>query len=837
MFVLTALVYPCVLALLCVGAGLLADRASGGWLPGMLLPVVGAGTLIAVSQLSTYITFAAPATPYAIAIVALAGLALGWAKLGRLARGWRGRRWQLAVGALAYAVALAPILVAGRPSFSSYQALTDSAFHMLGADYLMRHGQEYAHLDLRNSYGQYLNAYYNTGYPSGADTLFGGSSFLLGLPLIWTFQPFNAFMLATATGPAWMLGRRMGLAGGWAALAALTATVPALVYGYELVASVKEIVALSMILALGALVVAHPRWLWRRTGVIVPAIVLAAGVSALGVGFGAWGLAAAAVLGVVAVNDVVAGRQSAWRLLGTVALGGALLLVCALSTWTQLAGSLHVAQAIASTSSPGNLGTPLRPVQALGTWLSGSYERAPAGGLLALSYAIAAITLIMAALGALRAVYLGEYALAGWVAMSVAVGIGLTAYATTWVDAKTIMLSSPVLVLLAWGGIAGLRASAGRPRRRSPSGATRQAFREPIPRPTRGSPGPAVGRSTRGSAPRLAPRTAAVLAAAMLAGGIGVSDAMQYHASDLAPTARYEELASINARFAGRGPALFTDFDEYALYELRDLDVGGLNFMYPPVGLRQMKGHGYPVDLDRVPPAALLAYPLIVTRRDPTVSDPPSAYRLEWQGTYYQVWVRRPGAPAAIVHLGLSGTHPVQCASVQRLARIAGAHGAQLVAAGPPETVMVDLAGARHPSWTYTHPGLEMTRAGELQTRFALPHGGVWDVWLKGELMPSVSVRVDGHALGSIEGELDGNPHNPDTMAPLRVTLAAGIHRLEIVRGGSNLAPGDGGWAIVHQIFLTPAGLPDVDTLTATPPAQWQALCGRRWHWIEVTRG
>jgi hypothetical protein len=37
MFVLSALVYPAVLALLCVGAGLAIDRASGGFLPGVLL--------------------------------------------------------------------------------------------------------------------------------------------------------------------------------------------------------------------------------------------------------------------------------------------------------------------------------------------------------------------------------------------------------------------------------------------------------------------------------------------------------------------------------------------------------------------------------------------------------------------------------------------------------------------------------------------------------------------------------------------------------------------------------------------------------------------------------
>ena len=50
--------YPLVLALLCVGAGLLVDRCSGGFLPAALLPSVGAAALIALSQLSTYIVAA-----------------------------------------------------------------------------------------------------------------------------------------------------------------------------------------------------------------------------------------------------------------------------------------------------------------------------------------------------------------------------------------------------------------------------------------------------------------------------------------------------------------------------------------------------------------------------------------------------------------------------------------------------------------------------------------------------------------------------------------------------------------------------------------------------------
>ncbi len=796
MLVLTALVYPCVLALLCVGAGLLVDRAGGGWLPGMLLGAVGAAALIAVSQLTTYITALAPATPYALALVAIAGWVLGSTRARAFARRWRAWRWQLAVLVLAYLVALTPVLLAGRPTFSSFGILDDSAFHLLGADYLIHHGQNYAHLDLRNSYGQYLHAYYATGYPSGADTLFGGSAFIVGAPLIWTMQPFNAFMLALAAGPLWVLVRRLGLQGGWAALATLTATLPALLYGYELVASVKEIVALGMILALGALVVLHVHWLWRGARGAIPfAFLLAGGVAALGVGFGAWALATVLVLLAIAASEIRAGRRRARELLGALCLSAAIVLIGALSTWTGFSRSVHVAQGIATTTNPGNLHAPLHLAQVFGTWFAGSYESTPGGALAALTYALVALTLIAAVLGALRLLYLGESALLGWIAAMLAVGLALQLLAGTWVGAKALLLSSPVVLLLAWSGFAGLR-------------------------------------SARGG---IALRAAPLLALALVV-GVAASDAMQYHDSNLAPTARYEELATIDARFAGRGPILYAGFDEYALYELRDLDVGGVDFMYPPAGIRLMGGHGYPVDLDRIPPRAWLAYPLVLTRRDPTASDPPSAYRLAWHGTYYQVWERRPGAPAAIVHLGLSGKRPVRCTRVRHLARIAQAQGASILAAIPPRVIRVEIAHGRHPAWRYTHPGLVMSGAGQLQSAFSVPYAGKWKLWLTGQLMPSAEIGVDGRSIGSIGGQLDGNPHNPYALTPLTVKLSTGRHRLSISRGDSPFPPGEGGWAILHEVFLTPALARETDTLRVVPPAQWQTLCGGRYDWLEVTR-
>jgi hypothetical protein len=837
MFVLTTLVYPVVLALLCVGAALLVDRASGGVLPAMLFPAVGAAVLIVVSQLSTYVAPLAPATPYLLVAVAVAGVLLGWGRLCALAGMWRASPWQMIVLPLVYLLALAPVLGAGRPTFSSYMALADSAVHMLGADYLIHHGQDYSHLDLHNSYGAFIHAYYGSSYPSGADTLLGGSAFLLRLPFTWAFQPFTAFVLATAAGPAWVLARRVGLERAWGALAALTVTLPALVYAYELIGSVKEIVALPLILTLGALVVEHRRWLWDGARGAIPfALTVAAGVAALGVAFGAWAAAAALVLATVAVARLVTGRRggdvspfapvpalarvgqpfsedrlaspepvsavrgaSELRRLATlIALGALVLLVAAWPTWVDLSGSLHVAQAIASTSNPGNLHSALRPSQLFGIWLGGSYKLVPTGVALTLTSVLVAFVLALAVLGFGNAVRSGWYTLAGWFASVLVVWLLLAKFATAWADAKTLMLTSSAMVLMAWAGIAALRTS-------------------PL-------------------------RLLAPLVAFVLVGGVLVSDTLQYHESNLAPTARYEELSSINSRFAGRGPALFTDFDEYALYVLRNLDVNGPDFAYPvPPLARASGGHGLPVTLDHVAPSALVAFPLIVMRRDPTATRPAAAYRLLWQGTYYEVWARRPGARPASVHITLSGSSRARC--LQVAGRVAPrARAGRLFAVLAPQLVTVPVPRSRFfrpPGWARARSGIVMRRPGTLRVAFRLPHGGVWHLWLKAEVMRALRIAVDGRPLGSLGSQLGGNSLVPNTLSPLSARLAAGPHILTITRPDTDLAPGDGGAALLTGVFLTPAGQRGEPTLRAIPAARFlRKLCVHPLQWVElVPRG
>jgi hypothetical protein len=455
-----------------------------------------------------------------------------------------------------------------------------------------------------------------------------------------------------------------------------------------------------------------------------------------------------------------------------------------------------VAQTIASTSNPGNLPRPLRASQVAGVWIRGSYKQSPTGVALGATRVLIALALVSCAAGALYLLRRRRLVLAGWLGLMLAAWLAVGSASTTWVTAKGEMLTSSAVVLLAWGGIAALL------------GSSRPALR----------------------------RAAAPLVALALAGGVLASDFAQYHSANLAPTARLNELASLNSRFAGRGPALVTDFDEYALYELRSLDIGGPNFVYPPPELAALAGgYGRPVELDRAAPESLRGYRLIVTRRDPSAPAPPAAYSLRWQGRYYEVWERTADAPAS-VHVALSGTPAARCAQIARVAALAarGGAGARLIASSAPVLARVSLAAAAHPpGWGNQRGGLVMSRPGTLRAAFSVPRAGVWQLWLQGQLMPPIALSIDGRRVGSVSGQLDGNSLVPDTISARSLPLAAGRHRIALTRGGFTLAPGNAGSAVLDAIFLTPGDEP-ARTLHQVPAARWRALCGGQYAWIEA---
>jgi hypothetical protein len=128
-----------------------------------------------------------------------------------------------------------------------------------------------------------------------------------------------------------------------------------------------------------------------------------------------------------------------------------------------------------------------------------------------------------------------------------------------------------------------------------------------------------------------------------------------------------------------------------------------------------------------------------------------------------------------------------------------------------------------------------MSHPGRLRAPFALPAGGRWELWVVGQLMPSVVVAVDGRTVARIAGELSGNSLVPNVAPPLTLRLAAGRHVLSVIRGGFTLAPGEGGPAVLYAAFLTRAGAGGDVRLVSQPPARWRRLCAGRYQWVELT--
>jgi hypothetical protein len=177
----------------------------------------------------------------------------------------------------------------------------------------------------------------------------------------------------------------------------------------------------------------------------------------------------------------------------------------------------------------------------------------------------------------------------------------------------------------------------------------------------------------------------------------------------------------------------------------------------------------------------------------------------------------------------------LSCAAVVDTVRRAAADRASAIATLQPAIVDISLRRAKHPrGWGRARAGWAMQHPGTLSVRFALAHGGDWQLWLQGQFMPAIAIAVDGRLLARVEGQLSGNSLVPDTLAPLRLQLARGMHRLTVTRSGFSLAPGNGSSAVLDAAFLTPARAP-VRVLRALPVgAPPSVLCRRRYRRIEL---
>jgi hypothetical protein len=812
-FFLTIIVYPVLLLALAFGCGLLAERVAGVELPIALLPALGFAGMVVVTQFTTWTGAIAPLTPWVLIALALGGYMLAHRRsgIGRLVARANESRLTLGALVLAFVTFAMPVLAAGRATLPGYLLDTTGAIQMMGADWLLHHGRDYASLAQSPGYGMTMMAYFGSGYPNGGQALLGATGSLTGQSLLWLYFPFQAFAVSAAAPAMALIAERGGCSRLAAAAAGFLAAVPALVYAYVLMGSIKELTALPSLMLMGALLTCVPVLLKAGLRGAIPFALAAGGaVAGIGLAAGAWVLPyalLAALLGALhgrSPRELIAASRAIFRRVGTVFVAtigalGVLASVFSAPTLASITKTLTLAENIQSSNpgaaaDPGNLLRPLLFAQSFGVWLGESHRVEPR--FLTETYVFIGIVVFAAVFGVLSLLRARAWPVLLFLLASIAIWGILQTRGTEWTDAKTLMLLSPVMMLTAVIGAGALRRS-----------------------------GVLEG----------------ALAIGVIALGVLGSDALLYHGTGLAPTSKYEELSRIANRFEGDGPTLLTSFDEYAMFELRRLHPDGAGFAYHGslslvADATPLYGHEY--DTNAVAFESVEQFPLIVMQRTPTLSRPPGNYRLEYRGRWYEVW-RRVG-PAPLAHLGLgSATQPVsvpKCSAVRQLSALASAHRVNLRYATREPNVVADLAAAVHSSLVgvVANPSggaaVPFAGPGTAEAPVTVPRSATYTLWITGDVDRTLEVSVDGRLVGAPQ-QISGGEGNSFIVG--RISLSRGRHLIKLVRVGGSIAPDDNAGTIVDNVFLVGPGGAE-ERLGEVSAGNWHALCGRELDWIEV---
>ena len=280
---LSWVVFPLVLALLCAGWGLLGRELLRLPLDGALVVPLGFVALIVATNLLTSWPALVPTTVAVSAVVAGLGLA----------RHALRARFRLALdpGAVLVGVLLllafgAPVILSGEATFAGYLKLDDTSTWLSMVDRLTSHGRS-LHGLAPSTYALNLHSYLaGMGYPVGSFLPLGIGRALVGVDAAWVFQPFVAFC-GSLIGLVLYVAVRPLVPRPWVrALVAVVAAQSALLYGYSQWGGIKELVGAAELALLGVLLsdAVPQRGVRRWQAAVAVAIAAAAVADTLGPG-------------------------------------------------------------------------------------------------------------------------------------------------------------------------------------------------------------------------------------------------------------------------------------------------------------------------------------------------------------------------------------------------------------------------------------------------------------------------------------------------------------------------------------------------------------------------
>ena len=737
---------------------------SGQRLPGALVLPAGFTLVVLAPEFTTLGRATGSLSGPLVVALAVAGLLLS--------RSWRDRPspWLLVAAVGTFAAFAAPIVLSGQATFAGYIKLDDTATYFAMTDRVMEHARSLAGL-APSTYEATLATTLAYGYPTGALMPLGVGHQLLAYDIAWLYQPYLTFMAALLGLTLYALLERLVAPRWLRAVFAVVAAQAAVLYGYVLWGGVKEVAGAYLVALVAALAV----WTLassRRAAVLPLAAACAALASVESLPGAVWLLPL--FLGIVVLVIVRRSRDLLVRA-AVFAAATALLSIPALVAYGQWRRHLG---GFRSSGELGNLIGPLSGFQIFGIWPSGDFRVKPDH--LGATYVLIAVVIAAGLAGAWWAWRRQAWALLLYAGLAALGALLIVVLSSPWVGGKALAIAAPAFLALALAGCGAALAS---------------------------------GRLVEAS-----------VAAVLISAGVLWSNGLQYHDVWLAPRGQLHELETIGRRFAGVSPALMTTYEPYGVrHFLRNADPEGaseLRRRYDYLRNGKTLDKGASADIDRFRLDQVLVYRMLVLRRGPAASRPPSPYSLAWSGRYYEAWIRPVHPPQPIVeHLSLGDATQAdgvaRCSDVRRLAR--EARGGSLLYAVAPVAVPV------------TTPPL----SGTLSVVTRVPAAGRYTAWLAGDWYGLATVSVDGRKVGSKREELNW----PGLFTDLgSVDLSPGPHRVTIAVKRGGWRPGSGG----ASYAFGPLTLSPVDTrrneVDSIAPSRATALCGKRLDWIEAVR-
>lgn len=780
------LLFPLVLAALCLGCGLLVRRLAGAPVPGPLLMPLGFAVMVVVGEFAALSDATAELSAPVVAGAAVAGFLLA----GRsVTRGID--RWAAVAGLCAFVIYAAPVAFSGEPTIAGYIKLDDTATWLALTDRVMEHGRDLSGL-APSTYEATLDFNLASGYPIGAFLPFGTAAVFVGRDLAWLFQPYLAFLASLLALSLYSITDGIVRSRALRAICAVVAAQAALLFGYYLWGGIKEVGgAALLVLVCGLLPLALNAWGdWRRA---VPlSIAVAAMVGMLTAAGGAVWLAPALGIGFLLLLRGE-GANRALRSAGAFAV----VLVVLCLPWLLGSPLLPPTSApLDAANAKGNLAGPLSPFQVFGIWPVGDFRVHPDDPLVtALLIAVVAGSTLAGALRVWR-LKTARAPIVFWATALVGSAI-LVIAGSPWVGGKALATASPALL---FGGIAGAAIL------------TERGF-----------------------------RVEGLLAIAAIVTGVLWSNALAYRDVWLAPQDKLAELEHVGELIDGQGPALMTEYEPYGVrHFLRNADAEGASELRRrPVYLvnGEILGKAEFRDIDAFALPSLLAYRTLVLRRSPLASRPPLPFRLRWRGDFYEVWERPPGAPPPIKHLPLSdGELPSAVPDCRQIQRLAGQPGVGRIASSQlsGQPLVVQLASLRVPdSWRGGGELIYPRGSGTAEGSFESPRGDL-SFWLGGSWRGRVEISVDGRQVGAKDGQLDRANQFIEVGSS---SLDQGRHQLRLTYDGGGLAPGTGGPAFgLGPLVISRSTAADAK-VRYVAPSRAGSLCGQALDWVEALRG